>query len=96
VMPRVAAGATFHSFWSTAAGWGTFTMAGGKLSLKVDHGKLACRTCVLRSAAGSAKVSLNGKPVSAKTQRQGPNAAIQFADRIELQPGGELVIEAIA
>jgi uncharacterized protein (DUF608 family) len=95
VTPRVTLGTTFRSFWSTANGWGTFTLAGGKLSVRVDHGKLACRMCVLRSAARSAKVSANGKSLSATMERQGANLAARF-DRVELEPGGELVIEATA
>ena len=47
VLPRTSA-AEFRCFWSTAAGWGTYTMTAGRLTIKVDHGTLTCRSCTFR------------------------------------------------
>ena len=38
------------SFWSTAAGWGTFELSGSRLILKVIEGKLLCRSIKLHNA----------------------------------------------
>ena len=47
VLPRTSA-AEFRCFWSTAAGWGTFTLTASRLTIKVDHGTLACQSCTFR------------------------------------------------
>ncbi len=47
VLPRTSA-AEFRCFWSTAAGWGTFTLTASRLTVKVDHGTLACQSCTFR------------------------------------------------
>jgi uncharacterized protein (DUF608 family) len=40
--------AAMKSFWSTATGWGTFDLAGGRLKLVVIEGKLRCRSVKVR------------------------------------------------
>jgi len=68
VKPRLEA-PDFRCFWSTGTGWGTFSLTAGRLSLKVDHGTLACRRCSVRGR--TAKASVNGKAVAHTVNREG-------------------------
>lgn len=91
VTPRLAA-PEFRCFWSTATGWGTFSLTAGRLSLKVDHGTLACRQCVVRGR--TAKASVNGKTVAHTVSREGRTELGGDAPRgISLETGDELRLE---
>ena len=49
MLPLRAAG-EFRSFWSSGTGWGTFSVNGGRTTLRLDHGTLACRSCSVRGS----------------------------------------------
>ena len=87
VMPRLAT-PDFRCFWSTATGWGTFSLTSGRLSLKVDHGTLACRRCAVRGR--TAKALVNGKTVAQTVNREGQ---VEFRDDVRLREGDELRLE---
>jgi len=87
VMPRLAV-PNFRCFWATGTGWGTFSVTAARLNLKVDHGTLACRRCVVKGR--TTKVSVNGKVVAHTVNRQGQ---VQFGGGISLQAGDELRLE---
>ncbi len=62
VLPRTAA-AEFRCFWSTASGWGTFTQSAGRLTVKVEHGTLACRSCTFRREGSLKTVRFDARKV---------------------------------
>jgi non-lysosomal glucosylceramidase len=90
----------FRSFWSTAEGWGTFSLststAAHGLALKVSHGRLTCRSVSLaggpQTKAGStARVS--GR-MAAHELRSGRNEArFIFPDDLIVKEGEELALE---
>ena len=62
VLPRTNA-AEFRCFWSTAAGWGTFILTASRLTVKVDHGTLACRSCTFRREGAAKTVKFDSRRV---------------------------------
>jgi hypothetical protein len=91
VPPRAGAG-EFRSFWSSGTGWGVYTVNGGRTTLRLDHGSLACRSCTVRATGAAAKVTVNRKPVDHKIA----DGAVTFPDRVVLREGDELAIEVTA
>ena len=89
--PRLAG--NFRSFWSSATGWGTFSLSPSRFHLRVEHGSLVCRACSLRTAAQTAKASLAGKAVVHKLTRSGANATLQFEQPLELPRNDELIVD---
>jgi hypothetical protein len=57
VTPRYRPAGVFRSFWSTGAGWGTFTLDASGLSIKVLSGALRVKR---------AEFGMPGRPASAK------------------------------
>jgi uncharacterized protein (DUF608 family) len=94
-LPRIA-GTRFHSFWSTAAGWGTFTLStdtgGIRFALAVAEGSLACRSVEFRAAAsaGAAAARLGAEAVDHEVRREGDRAIFTFAGERRLTPGERL------
>jgi non-lysosomal glucosylceramidase len=62
VLPGTSA-AEFRCFWSTAAGWGTFTQTASRLTVAVDHGTLACRSCTFRRDGSEKTVRFDPRKV---------------------------------
>ncbi|HWR52820.1 MAG TPA: GH116 family glycosyl-hydrolase [Bryobacteraceae bacterium] len=93
--PRIAQ-ANFRSFWSTGTAWGTFTSSrtkeGSRVALKVLAGRLDCRSCEIKSAAGATSAAVNGKPISHHAARKGAAAIFRFDRTLTLEPGSELVV----
>ena len=93
-MPRLAA-PDFRCIWSTATGWGTFSLTAGRLILKVDRGTLACRRCAVRGR--TAKASVNGKAVAHTVNRQGQvelgGGGLGLPGGVQLHEGDELRLE---
>jgi hypothetical protein len=91
----------FHCFWSTATGWGTFTLEpkeGGaaRFTLKVLSGKLPCRSCEIKAAGGNTTASVNGKSVAHRMERQKDRAVVRFNDPVAIEEGQELQLEVRA
>jgi hypothetical protein len=66
-----------------------YTVNGGRTTLRLDHGSLACRSCTVRATGAAAKVTVNRKPVDHKIA----DGAVTFPDRVVLREGDELAIE---
>jgi len=97
-VPRVRAG-NFSSFWSTGAGWGTFSLssAGGRtrFTLTVLAGKLPCRSVELagEAAAGAKSSVMLGQKAVAHELRAGERrVTFVFSDSLELAEGDRLVL----
>ncbi len=87
-VPRVQAN-PFRCFWSTATGWGTFSIDGNQLVIRVIEGRLPFRSCELRAGSGETAASLNGKALAHKAVRRGDRMVFEFAPAI-IEAGGEL------
>ena len=87
VMPRLRL-PDFRCFWATGTGWGTFSLTAGRLSLKVDHGTLACRRFTVRGR--TVKASVNGKGVAHTVNREGQ---VELGSGLDLRTGDELRLD---
>jgi hypothetical protein len=98
VLPPVApaAGRPFRCFWSTGTGWGTFSFAqGGALTVNVLGGKLPCKSFeVAASPRSSSSATLDGKPISHRTSRQGDHAVFRFDEPVSIAEGSHLELRA--
>lgn len=90
----------FRCFWSTATGWGSFTLArapkSARLSLQLEKGTLACRTCAIPAAEGSSSAALGGRAVPHRLRRTADRAIFQFAEGLQLKAGDRLQLEVRA
>jgi hypothetical protein len=82
----------FQCFWSTAAGWGTFSTGAG-FELKVLHGTLPCKSCEFRGTANTALV--NGKKIDAQIERSGSHVVVNFPEPVALQAGSSLTLRSV-
>ena len=90
--PRVRS-AAFSSFWSTATGWGTFGVSGGRFTLEVIAGKLPCRSVeVAGSRAGKSAVTVGTKGIPHRVSFQDQRVVVMFADAVELGEGERLTV----
>jgi hypothetical protein len=85
----------FTCFWSTATGWGTFSINPG-LKIKVLHGTLPCRSCEFVAAGVRGSASLDGKPVAHQVERDGSRAVFRFETSITIREGSSLKVATIA
>lgn len=92
-VPRVAH-QNFHSFWSTATGWGTFTYAGGRFHLEVLAGTLECASCEITLAGKAANVKAGGASVSSKVERGARGSVVRLEQKAQLTKGQSLEIVA--
>ena len=91
----------FRCFWSTATGWGTFSLApresGGTIfSLRVLSGKMPCRSCEIRAAGGASSAKVSGRAVAHRMERRNDRAVFRFAEAVTVEEGGELQLEVHA
>ncbi len=97
--PR-AAERKFRCFWSTATGWGSFSVTrtekGTGLTLLVEKGSLACRSCTVRAGAGKTAAAWNGRPVPHRIGRNEDRAVFEFGEDVRLQAGDRLELEVRA
>jgi non-lysosomal glucosylceramidase len=87
----------FESFWSTATGWGTYGLRRSQtgsvqLTLKVLAGALPCKSCALAAAGTNATAHLAGKPIEAHLAKTNGQVTVEFAERLALREGQQLVI----
>jgi uncharacterized protein (DUF608 family) len=87
----------FRCFWSTATGWGTFSVSrmekGTRLALQVDKGSLACRRCTVQAGEGKTTAALNGRAISHRVERTGGRALFELGDGLQLKAGDSLELE---
>ena len=91
----------FHCFWSTATGWGTFTLEpkeGGaaRFTLKVLSGKLPCRSCEIKASGATTSASANGKSVAHQIEHRKDRAIFRFDEPVTIEEGHELQLEVRA
>jgi uncharacterized protein (DUF608 family) len=87
----------FQCFWSTATGWGTFSVDSKKgdanrLTLRVLSGTLPCRSCEIKGG-GRASASLNGKAVGHEVEHRDQRVVIRFSEPVNIEESGELRLE---
>src|SRR5437867_10085206 len=85
----------FHCFWSTATGWGTFSLApqeggGTRFALRVSSGTLPCRSFEIQASGGAASTRLNGNSITHQMERRNERVVIRFAGPVTVEEGGEL------
>ncbi len=79
----------FSCFWSTATGWGTFSIGAG-LEIKILHGTLSCGSCEFLSAGTKGQATMDGKPVAHRVVRDATRAVFHFDTPITLTEGSVL------
>jgi uncharacterized protein (DUF608 family) len=89
IAPRMRA-ASVKLFWATGTGWGTFTQAAARVSLKVLHGRLPLRSVEIPAGGVRGSASLLGQPVLGSYK----DKTFSFAEEIVLREGEELVLSA--
>lgn len=89
---------TFHCFWATGTGWGTFsylptTQGGTRFQVQVLSGKLQCSSCEITATGSIATVRANGKVSAHTMERQGQRTKIHIEAPVLLEQGNALEIE---
>jgi hypothetical protein len=99
VLPR-ARGPEFRCFWSAPTGWGRFRTTlqekVARVSLQVEHGTLAFRSCTIRSASGATKALLDGQPVSHHVRYEARHVTFEFPEPVRIEEGRRLTLEVSA
>ena len=85
----------FTCFWSTATGWGTFSIMRG-LEIKVLHGSLPCRSCEFHAAGNTGAATLDAKSVIHRTERAGPHVVFRFSEPLTIAEGSVLSLSVHA
>jgi hypothetical protein len=85
----------FRCFWSTASGWGTFSISPG-LEIKVLHGTLPCRLCEFVAAGIKGSAKLDGKAITHQLERNGSRAIFRFEPSITIAEGSILKLATFA
>jgi hypothetical protein len=75
----------FQCFWSTATGWGMFSIEGGQLTIWTIEGVLAVRSCEFRAGARKPFASIGGAEYD--VARRGDRVVIEFWDPVSIPPG---------
>jgi uncharacterized protein (DUF608 family) len=90
----------FRCFWSTATGWGTFSLSReqsrDRFDLILAKGALACATCTIHAGRGPSRASLNGKPVAHRVRQQASTTVFEFDPSLRLQAGDRVRLEVRA
>ncbi len=85
----------FRCFWSTATGWGTFTIAAtGAHSIHVLAGSLPCRSCTIAGQGTNTRVLLDGKTVEHRRERGSGRTVFHFDTPLEIGAGKTLELHA--
>lgn len=92
--PKVRSGASFRTFWSAGAAWGTASFAEKRFELSVSEGTLNLRALRLQGGAPrGARATLDGKALA--SSHDTANAVLAFAPT-ELRAGSTLRIDSAA
>jgi non-lysosomal glucosylceramidase len=88
------------SFWSTTEGWGTFSLsastAAKALTLKVAHGKLACRSVSLvgwARAEGRSTARVSDRTSAHELRYRQNEAIFVFPEELVLKEGEEFALK---
>ena len=94
--PRVKDG-SLRSFWTTPAGWGTFTYTNSEASLRAElrteEGSLALRSLAL-AGNGKAKVAakLGKEPLAVTVSEKGKRKVVVFGQEVRVVPDQPLIV----
>ena len=81
----------FACFWSTANGWGTFSVtrqqSGHRFELNLEKGSLECAACTIRATGGRSVALLNGKPVAHRVRREAGTSVFEFEQPVRMKSG---------
>jgi hypothetical protein len=96
-VPRVSH-QTFHYFWASGTGWGTFTYnphteRGTHFKIEVLAGTLPCGSLKISGIASSATVRGNSQIYRHKQERHGDQTIFRLEDPITLRESDYLQIE---
>ena len=69
--------------WALPGGWGTMLLKGRELTLTCVSGSLEFKQLTLNLPGDAVTITLNGKKVDAKIQKDGPALTITFADVLD-------------
>lgn len=97
--PQVA-GTWFSSFWSTGAGWGTFTRAvqrgATQVTLSVAAGRLPCESLSVEAkvspAAGGSSATLAGRSLTHRWRWDGGDKVVQLPAETVVGEGEQLIV----
>ncbi len=81
----------FRSFWSTATGWGTFSIDSG-FEVEVLHGILPCRSIEMKRAGSQAAAILDGNPIPCRVQN-GAHSKVFLTLESPLRQGQRMRVE---
>jgi len=91
-VPRTGNG-SFHCFWASGTGWGTYTLSPVRFELKVMHGKLAVRSCEIPRRSERITARLNGRVVAHTAETLGERSVLQFGEEQLLNENDELIFQ---
>jgi non-lysosomal glucosylceramidase len=88
----------FECFWSTGAGWGTFSYGptgakGSQLTIRVLAGKLECKSIEMSGAGAVTSVSSNGQEHAHTSHPKDERTVFRLVEPITLAEGNELKLE---
>ena len=87
----------FHCFWSTATGWGTYSLrrhpGGTNFAIKVLSGTLACNSCEIVASGKTAQVECSGKIVENRLINREGRMVISLGKTMHLAPKDEFRID---
>ena len=83
---------TFHCFWSTATGWGTFSYRSTGFSIRVLAGNLPCRSCEV-SGTGASSVKSDGRLVPHRATQANGRMLVELSPPLTLLEGSSLELE---
>ena len=88
----------FECFWSTGAGWGTFSYGptgakGSQLTIRVLAGKLDCKSIEMSGAGAVTSVSSNGQEHAHTSHPKDERTVFRLVEPITLAEGNELKLE---
>ncbi len=88
---------SFHCFWSTGMGWGSFSYStigdGTRFSIGVVAGKLACRSCEITGSGEASSAQKNGVALIHTVQSADGRTIFHFSDPMTLTEGQSLILE---
>ena len=94
LMPKSSA-AGLSSFWSTASGWGVFSVTPARMELAVTEGSLALRSVTLpEGKSGPVSVTLNGRRIAHRAEGQAGAVTLTLTleGEVVVAAGGKIVV----
>ncbi|MBD3244171.1 MAG: hypothetical protein GF331_26505, partial [Chitinivibrionales bacterium] len=81
-------GKQFRCFWSAQQGWGTFAYENGRLTLRVDYGRLCLQVLRVDGTVLESSVAVNGKRIDATVE----SGTVRLGSRVRLAEGDILTV----